>query len=63
MSSQWRIRVRGKQREPINIDLVVQAIIALGRQLWGEQQPVDADQQPASAGPENTGNGGGESPA
>ena len=36
MQEQWHIRVRGKQREEINIDLVVAAVIALGKQLAAE---------------------------
>lgn len=36
MQQQWRIRVRGKQREQVNADLLVQAVIALGRQLAEE---------------------------
>jgi len=57
MAAQWRIRVRGKQREPVNVDLVVQAVIALGRQLWDEEQPsVRANETGcASADPEVTG--------
>ncbi len=57
MSSQWRIRVRGKQREPVITDLVVQAVVALGRQLWDEEHPAtpanEADCSPTD--PEITG--------
>ena len=35
---QWRIRVRGKQREQINVDLLVAAVVALGEQLAVEQR-------------------------
>jgi hypothetical protein len=35
---QWRIRVRGKQREQINADLLVAAVIALGEQLAAEER-------------------------
>jgi hypothetical protein len=34
----WLIRVIGKRRKEIDKDLVVQAILALGRQLHEEQQ-------------------------
>jgi len=30
--------VRGKQREPVNIDLVIQAIITLGEQYAAEER-------------------------
>lgn len=35
---QWRIRVTGTQRERINIDLLVAAVIALGEQLAAEER-------------------------
>jgi hypothetical protein len=34
---QWRVRIREKRREPINLDMVVQAVVAFGRQLWEGQ--------------------------
>ena len=34
----WLIRVIGKRRKEIDKDLLVQAILALGRQLWEEEQ-------------------------
>jgi hypothetical protein len=43
MLEQWRVRIRDKRRESVDLDLVVQAIVAFGRQLWEEQrttQPV-----------------------
>lgn len=50
----WYIRVTGKRRKDVNIDLLVQAVIALGEQLReeyrqrqseprGEQSPPLAD--------------------
>jgi hypothetical protein len=36
--AQWIVRVIGKQRREIDTDLLVQAILALGRQLWNEEQ-------------------------
>jgi hypothetical protein len=38
MQQQWRIRVRGQQRKQIDVDLLVQAVIAVGRQLWDESK-------------------------
>ena len=34
---QWRIRVTGKQRAQVNIDLLVAAVMALGEQFGSEQ--------------------------
>jgi hypothetical protein len=43
MGQQWRVRIIGVQREAADIDLLVQAVIALGRQLLKEQEaPTDA---------------------
>lgn len=36
----WLIRVIGKERKEIDKDLLVQAVLALGRQLWSQQQPT-----------------------
>lgn len=38
MAQQWRISVKGKQRQDMDIDLLIQAVIALGHQLRAEQQ-------------------------
>jgi hypothetical protein len=35
MSERW-IRVRGTQREEIDLDLVVQALLLIGEQRWRE---------------------------
>jgi hypothetical protein len=35
---QWRIRVQGKQRKQVNVDLLVAAVIALGEQLAAEER-------------------------
>jgi hypothetical protein len=35
---QWRIRVRGKQRQHISIELLVAAVIAFGEQLALEER-------------------------
>lgn len=34
---QWRIRIRGKRRDQVTISLVVQAVLALGKQLRQEE--------------------------
>jgi hypothetical protein len=49
---QWQIRVKGKQREPVNLELVVQAVIALGRQLWATEQPQPEGDDCAATDPE-----------
>ncbi|WP_194904377.1 hypothetical protein [Catenulispora rubra] len=36
MAKQYRIRITGKQRETIDIDLMTQLVIMLGRQLAAE---------------------------
>lgn len=41
----WLIRVIGKHKTEIDKDLLVQAILALGRQIWEQQQ---AAQRPKS---------------
>lgn len=43
MQQQWRIRIRGQQRKAIDVALVVQAVIALGRQLDAEKYPKSPD--------------------
>lgn len=45
MTPQWRISVKGKQRQDVDIDLLIQAVIALGHQLCEEQQgkPATSD--------------------
>lgn len=34
----WLIRVTAKRRKEIDKDLLVQAVLALGRQLWEQEQ-------------------------
>lgn len=43
MQQQWRIQIRGRQRQQVDSNLLAQAVIALGRQLWDEAQPTTAD--------------------
>lgn len=38
----WLIRVTGKQRREVDVDLIVQAVIALGHQLAEEEQAADS---------------------
>lgn len=38
MAQQWRVGVSGQQRKDIDVDLLIQAVIALGHQLRKEQQ-------------------------
>ena len=51
MAQQWRINVKGKQRQDVDIDLLIQAVIALGHQLREEQrnQPAITDTPPETA--------------
>lgn len=35
---QWRIRVKGKQRKQVNVELLVAAVMALGEQLAAEER-------------------------
>lgn len=37
MVGQWRVRMSGTRRETVDIELLVQAVVALGRQLAREQ--------------------------
>jgi hypothetical protein len=52
--ARWLIRITGKQRREVDIDLIVQAVIALGHQLAEEEQggddSVEARITKASAG-------------
>jgi hypothetical protein len=43
MSERW-IRVRGSQREQIDLDLVVQALLLIGEQRWRELHGEAADE-------------------
>ena len=42
MAQQWRVGVRGKQRSDIDVSLLIEAVIALERQLRREQQLAQA---------------------
>ncbi|HJQ08034.1 MAG TPA: hypothetical protein VJ836_00975 [Candidatus Saccharimonadales bacterium] len=35
---QWYIRIRAVRREPVDTAMLVQALLAFGRQLWEEEQ-------------------------
>lgn len=41
MAGQWRVGISSTRREAVDIELLVQAVIALGRQLSREQQAPD----------------------
>lgn len=43
MAQQWRISIKGKQRQDVDLDLLIQAVIALGHQLRDEQQARSTD--------------------
>ena len=59
---EWRIRIRGKQRKDIDAALLIQAVIALGKQfarearLRGEQAEATASGT-AGASPPDTAQG------
>jgi hypothetical protein len=38
---QRRIRVRGRQRDEIDLDLVVQALLLIGEQRWRELHGIE----------------------
>jgi hypothetical protein len=43
--ARWLIRITGNQRREVDVDLVVQAVIALGHQLAQEAQAAAASAQ------------------
>ena len=43
MREQWRIRIKGEQYKEVDIDLLLQAVLALGEQLAREQQAEEAE--------------------
>ncbi len=53
MAKEYRIHIRGKQREPIDADLMAQLVVMLGRQLAKDakeaaeaaQEAQDAEEQ------------------
>lgn len=50
MGQQWRVRIIGEPRKAADIDLLVQAVVALARQMAREQGPhaaVPAPQEQA----------------
>lgn len=57
MAQQWRISIKGKQRQDVDINLLVQAVIALGHQLRKERQsqPQDSDTSTDSEQPKGGG--------
>ena len=49
MTQQWRVRIHGKQREEFDPDLLIQAVIALGRQLREGRQALTAETETGEA--------------
>lgn len=47
MAGQWRVGIAAKRREAVDIELLIQAVVALGRQLSREQQTPDEAPEPA----------------
>jgi hypothetical protein len=41
--TQWRIRIQGKRRAQVNSELLVQAVLALGRLLAEEQRQAETE--------------------
>jgi hypothetical protein len=51
----WYIRITGKRRKDVDLDLIVQAVIALGEQLREEErQAAGAERPPDEANTEVT---------
>ncbi len=50
MAKQYRIRIRGRQREQIDADLMAQLVIMLGRQLAAEAAEAEHKQQNDGSG-------------
>jgi hypothetical protein len=45
-----RIRVRGRQRTEIDLDLVVQALLLIGEQRWRQEHGIEEDDDDSLAG-------------
>ncbi len=43
MQEQWRIRVTGKRRKEVSVDLLVQAVMAYAEQLRDEQRRAEEE--------------------
>ncbi len=54
MRKQYRIRIRGKQREDIDIDLLAQALVLIAEDLQAERDERKTGGQPAAKGEEDT---------
>ena len=52
---QWQLRVRGKQRASIKVELLVAAVVALGEQLQVEQRAREQAASVAEARPRGAG--------
>lgn len=53
MPKQYRIRIRGKQRDDIDVDLLAQALLMIAEDLKAEQDQQKNEQQDTEP-PENT---------
>jgi hypothetical protein len=50
MAKQYRIHIRGRQREQIDADLMAQLVVTLGRQLAAEAaEAAEAERKDAAA--------------
>lgn len=47
---QWRVRIKGKHRQEVDIALLMQAVIALGKQLQAEAQEVEEEASETNGG-------------
>jgi hypothetical protein len=45
-----RIRVRGRQRTEIDLDLVVQALLLIGEQRWRQEHGIEGDDDGSLSG-------------
>jgi hypothetical protein len=55
MAKEYRIHIRGKQREDIDVDLMAQLVVMLGRQLAQEAKEAaepEGEAQPDEAQPD-----------
>lgn len=49
MQQQWRLRVKGTMRTEVDVNLLVQAVIALGEQLHAEAQQQERERDQSAA--------------
>ncbi|MDQ3154016.1 MAG: hypothetical protein M3R63_20635 [Actinomycetota bacterium] len=51
--AEWEVRVHGAQRDEVDIDLITQIVMMLGRQLAGETPADDAEPPDEPEEPDN----------